>query len=218
MAHTLQTALAQTPLVPPSLSASSREPSASVASTATVIAVPRAMAKLAATPAQKRPCVNANTSTRMAPVQGLMPTENTTAITLRQENGPTSFRASTIAHKPPHDDYEHDRVVVEMIAMVTAVTVHSVAPRTLGDLSALPPAPEAPELGDEQVQANQSNQRVTCAFKPVRPSIDLKPGGTQRDEKHADEDNRRSAWSPAAMKEMITPRRTVSHWRRRKKR
>ena len=34
-------------------------------------------------------------------------------------------------------------VVVEMIVMVTAVSVHSVAPRTLGYLSALPAAPEA---------------------------------------------------------------------------
>ena len=67
-------------LVPPSLSASSREPSASVASAATVMAVPNAMAKVAATPAQNRPWVTAKTSTRMAPVQGLIPTENTTAI------------------------------------------------------------------------------------------------------------------------------------------
>ena len=96
MVQVVQTALAQVLFAPPSLSASSREPSASVASAATVIAVPSAMAKVAATPAQKRPWVTAKTSTRMAPVQGLMPTENTTAMTLRQENGPASSRASTI--------------------------------------------------------------------------------------------------------------------------
>jgi hypothetical protein len=60
------------------------------------MAVPSAMAKVAATPAQNSPCVTAKTSTRIAPVQGRMPTENTTAKTLRHENGPASARASTI--------------------------------------------------------------------------------------------------------------------------
>ena len=55
---------------------------------ATVVAVPSAMANVAATPAQKTSCVTAKTSTRIAPVQGLMPTENTTAMTFRQERGP----------------------------------------------------------------------------------------------------------------------------------
>jgi hypothetical protein len=32
----------------------------------------------------------------MAPVHGLTPTESTTAMTLRQEKGPASFRASTM--------------------------------------------------------------------------------------------------------------------------
>ena len=96
MEQAVHTVSAQTALVPPSLSASSREPSARLARTATVMAVPNAMAKVAATPAQNSPCVSANTSTRIAPVHGLMPTENTTAMTLRQENGPASSRASTI--------------------------------------------------------------------------------------------------------------------------
>jgi hypothetical protein len=60
------------------------------------MAVPIAMAKVAATPAQNIPCVSAKTSTRIAPVQGLMPTENTTARIFRQENGPASSRASTM--------------------------------------------------------------------------------------------------------------------------
>ena len=35
-------------------------------------------------------------------MQGLMPTENTTAITFRQENGPASCRASTMwSHASP---------------------------------------------------------------------------------------------------------------------
>ena len=67
-----------------------------MASSATVMAVPNAMAKVAATPAQNTPWVTAKTSTRIAPVQGLMPTENTTAIILRQDIGPASWRASTI--------------------------------------------------------------------------------------------------------------------------
>ena len=57
MAQVVQTMLAQALFVPPSLSASSREPIASVASAATVMAVPSAMAKVAATPAQNMPCV-----------------------------------------------------------------------------------------------------------------------------------------------------------------
>ena len=47
MAQAVQTASAQAALVPPSFNASSREPSASEASTATVMAVPSAMAKVA---------------------------------------------------------------------------------------------------------------------------------------------------------------------------
>ena len=53
--HVVQTAFAQALFAPPSLSASSREPSASVASTATVMAVPSAMAKVAPTPARENP-------------------------------------------------------------------------------------------------------------------------------------------------------------------
>src|SRR6185312_12504123 len=87
MLQVVHTTLVQAALLPPSLSASSREPNARVASTATVMAVPNAMAKVAATPAQKSPCVTAKTSTRIAPVQGLMPTENTTDITFRHEHG-----------------------------------------------------------------------------------------------------------------------------------
>src|SRR6478672_11746528 len=42
------------------------------------------------------PCVSAKTSTRIAPVHGLTPTENTTARIFRHENGPASSRASTM--------------------------------------------------------------------------------------------------------------------------
>ena len=47
---------------------------ASTAMVATVIAVPSPITKVAATPAQNRPCASANTSTRIAPEQGRMPT------------------------------------------------------------------------------------------------------------------------------------------------
>src|SRR5665648_20252 len=96
IAQMVHTALAQLLLPPPSLRASSREPSASVARTATVRAVPNAMAKVAATPAQNRPWVRAKTSTRMAPEHGLMPTETTTARTFRHDNGPAISLASTM--------------------------------------------------------------------------------------------------------------------------
>lgn len=96
MAQTVHTVLAKAPVLPPSFSANSREPSASVASTATVMAVPNAMAKVAATPAQNMPCVSAKMSTRIAPVHGLMPTEKTTARIFRQWSGPASSRASTM--------------------------------------------------------------------------------------------------------------------------
>ena len=42
------------------------------------------------------PGMHAPTSTRIAPVQGLMPTEKTTAITFRHQNGPASCRTSTM--------------------------------------------------------------------------------------------------------------------------
>ena len=96
MAQAVQTPLTQAPLVPPSFKASSREPSASTASAATVSAVPNAMAKVAATPAQNRPCVSAKMSTRMAPEQGLIPTENTTAAILCHDMGPETSFASTM--------------------------------------------------------------------------------------------------------------------------
>jgi len=96
MAQAVHTASAHAPLLPPSLSASSREPSASVASAATVSAVPNAMAKVAATPAQNKPWVSAKMSTRIAPEHGLMPTENTTAMILRHDIGPETAFASTM--------------------------------------------------------------------------------------------------------------------------
>ena len=54
-------------------------PTASAASAATVIAVPSAIRKVEATPAQKMPCASAKTSTTSAPEQGRMPTERTAA-------------------------------------------------------------------------------------------------------------------------------------------
>jgi len=44
----------------------------------------------------EQPLRQRKTRTRIAPVHGLMPTENTTAIILRQETGPASCRASTM--------------------------------------------------------------------------------------------------------------------------
>lgn len=62
--------------------ASSREPTASDARTDTVIAVPKAMANAEKMPAIKSPWLSAKIITRMAPVHGLMPTENAMASAL----------------------------------------------------------------------------------------------------------------------------------------
>src|SRR5262245_61203639 len=64
---------------PPSLAllrrrATSFAETATTAIVATVMAVPSPITKVAAMPAQNRPCASANTSTRMAPEQGLSPT------------------------------------------------------------------------------------------------------------------------------------------------
>ncbi|HYN00409.1 MAG TPA: hypothetical protein VET25_11735 [Aestuariivirgaceae bacterium] len=75
------------------------------------------------------------------------------------------------------------RVILMMMMVMTNVPV--------SDLMALPTAPEAHKLGHQQVQADQSNQRIAHAFELVRPGIDLKPGASQRDEQHTDEYNRR---------------------------
>ena len=118
-----------------------------------------------------------------------MPTENTTAITLRQENGPTSFRASTIWSQA--SAVMMGVIVVGMIVMVSVVSRALRGSPNPGLLGAQPSAPEAPELGDQQIQADQSNQRVAHAFELVRPGIDLKPGAAHCDEQHTDEHNRR---------------------------
>ena len=57
---------------------------------ATVIAVPSPITKVAAMPAQNRPCASANTSTRIAPEQGRMPTAKIAPRPRRQPPGPAS--------------------------------------------------------------------------------------------------------------------------------
>ena len=57
---------------------------------ATVMAVPSPMTKVAAMPAQNKPCASANTSTRIAPEQGLMPTVKIALKPRRQPPGPAS--------------------------------------------------------------------------------------------------------------------------------
>ena len=63
---------------------------ATTAMAATVIAVPSPISKVAAMPAQNRPCASANTSTRIAPEQGRMPTVRIAANPRRQPPGPAS--------------------------------------------------------------------------------------------------------------------------------
>ena len=57
---------------------------------ATVIAVPSPITKVAATPAQNSPCASANTSTRIAPEQGRMPTAKMAPRPRRHPPGPAS--------------------------------------------------------------------------------------------------------------------------------
>jgi ABC-type nickel/cobalt efflux system permease component RcnA len=57
---------------------------------ATVIAVPRPITKVAAMPAQNRPCASENTSTRMAPEHGRRPTAKIVPRPRRQPPGPAS--------------------------------------------------------------------------------------------------------------------------------
>ena len=60
----------------------------------------------------------------MAPVQGLMPTENTTAITFRQENGPASCARidDVIARLASACDGHDERVmIVTVVVMVMIV-------------------------------------------------------------------------------------------------
>ena len=65
-------------------------PTAMVAITATVIAVPSPMMKVETTPAQNSPCASAKTRTRIAPEHGRSPTATIAASPRRQPPGPAS--------------------------------------------------------------------------------------------------------------------------------
>src|SRR5213082_2980456 len=80
-------------------------PTASVAMTATVIAVPTPITRVATTPAQNNPCASANTSTRIAPEHGRRPTATIAESPRRQPPGPAHGRAPK--RKPRHHDDAH---------------------------------------------------------------------------------------------------------------
>ena len=61
---------------------------------ATVMAVPMPMTKVAAAPAQNRPCASANTSTRIAPEHGRKPTAKIAERPRRQPPGPARLKGS----------------------------------------------------------------------------------------------------------------------------
>ena len=69
-------------------------PTATVAMAATVMAVPSPMTKVEATPAQYKPCANANTSTMIAPEQGRSPTATIAERPRRQPPGPANSSGS----------------------------------------------------------------------------------------------------------------------------
>ena len=64
--------------------ANSRAPTAAIAISETVIAVPMDIARTAAAPAHETPENRAKTSTRTAPVQGRIPIDRMTASDVRQ--------------------------------------------------------------------------------------------------------------------------------------
>ena len=74
--------------------AAERKPTASVAMAATVIAVPSPITKVAATPAQNRPCASAKTSTMIAPEHGRKPTATMAERPRCQPPGPASSSGS----------------------------------------------------------------------------------------------------------------------------
>ena len=67
-----------------------RAATASVATAATVMAVPSPITKVEATPIQNSPCASANTSTMIAPEQGRKPTATMAVSPRRSQCGPFS--------------------------------------------------------------------------------------------------------------------------------
>src|SRR5262245_46757800 len=76
---------------PPAMrSAKPRNPTADAASADTVMAVPTAIAKVENTPAHQSPWLMAKKKTRIAPVQGRMPTAKAMANARFQDHSPCS--------------------------------------------------------------------------------------------------------------------------------
>ena len=88
---------------------------------ATVIAVPSPITKVAATPAQNRPCASANTSTMIAPEHGRRPTATIAERPRCQPPGPASSSGSGPCGVAPGRGMLV--MVVVMIVVMMAVTV-----------------------------------------------------------------------------------------------
>ncbi len=70
-----------------------------------------------------------------------------------------------------------------IVAMVMAVMVMVVGVRPL---PWRPPPPQPNDLVDEQIQADERDERVARALQLVHPGGDLKPRGVERHEEDAD--------------------------------
>ena len=90
-----------------------------------MIAVPSPITKVAATPAQNRPCASANTSTMIAPEHGRSPTATIADSPRRQPPGPASSSGSGAMGVAPGRGMIVVVIVVVMVVAVTmVVTVH----------------------------------------------------------------------------------------------
>ena len=91
---------------------------------ATVMAVPRPITKVAATPAQKMPCASAKTSTRIAPEQGRSPTATIAVRPRVQPPGPASLSGVRPMRMAPGNG-RRDRwcVVVVMMRVIMVMRV-----------------------------------------------------------------------------------------------
>ena len=97
-------------------------------------------------------------------------------------------------------------MIVRTGIMAVTVTLERHVCRRSGARTAKEPI----ELRRQQIKTDESDQRIAHAFELVRPGIDLKPRSVKPNSSTLTSATAVNAWRAAAMKEMITPRLTVS--------
>ena len=95
-----------------------RAPTASVATAATVMAVPSPITKVEATPIQNSPCASANTRTMIAPEQGRKPTATMAARPRRSQCWPGKFARLRRMRVAPGRGLVLAMVMVVMVVIV----------------------------------------------------------------------------------------------------